>query len=270
MRRRIHELAAAYALDALGPKELRRFERHLNRCEPCAYEVRMLSIDTVRLGRAAAAPAPPQMRARVLTVARMTAQEQAPAGARLAAARPAAVRPAPVRPRSRGVRPRLRLTAVAAAFCLGAAVMLGVAYQRTSAELDRERAAAAAVNQVLAAPDAAARTGSDAQGRGITAVVSTSLHRAVVTTHGLPAAPAGKVYQLWLMGESSSSVRSAGLLPDGGGPVVATALNDRSTAFAVTLEPDGGSKSPTTTPVAQLALVVRETGNIASTALTQR
>jgi anti-sigma-K factor RskA len=148
--------------------------------------------------------------------------------------------------------------------------MLGVAYQRTSAELDRERAAAAAVNQVLAAPDAAARTGSDAQGRGITAVVSTSLHRAVVTTHGLPAAPAGKVYQLWLMGESSSSVRSAGLLPDGGGPVVATALNARSTAFAVTLEPDGGSKSPTTTPVAQLALVVRETGNIASTALTQR
>lgn len=269
MRRRIHELAAAYALDALGPKELRRFKRHLDRCEPCAYEVRMLSIDTVRLGRAAAAPAPPQMRARVLTVARMTAQEQAPAGARPAAVRPAA-RPAPARPRSRGVRPRLRLTAVAAAFCLGAAVMLGVAYQRTSAELDRERAAAAAVNQVLAAPDAAARTGSDAQGRGITAVVSTSLHRAVVTTHGLPAAPDGKVYQLWLMGESSSSVRSAGLLPDGGGPVVATALNDRSTAFAVTLEPDGGSKSPTTTPVAQLALVVRETGNIASTALTQR
>ena len=269
MRRRIHELAAAYALDALEPKELRRFERHLNRCEPCAYEVRMLSIDTVRLGRAAAAPAPPQMRARVLTVARMTAQEQAPAGARPWAARPAA-RPAPTRPRSRGVRPRLRLTAVAAAFCLGAAVMLGVLYQRTSAELDRERAAAAAVNQVLAAPDAAARTDTDAQGRGITAVVSTSLHRAVVTTHGLPAAPAGKVYQLWLMGESSTSVRSAGLLPDGDGPVVATALNARSTAFAVTLEPDGGSKSPTTTPVAQLALVVRETGNIASTALTQR
>jgi anti-sigma-K factor RskA len=143
-------------------------------------------------------------------------------------------------------------------------------YQRTSAELDRERTAAAAVNQVLAAPDAATRTGTDARGRGLTAVVSASLHRAVVSQHGLPAAPDGKVYQLWLMGDSSSSVRSEGLLPDNGGPVVATALNDTSAAFAVTLEPDGGSKSPTTTPIAQVALAVRETGNIKSTALTQR
>jgi anti-sigma-K factor RskA len=223
----------------------------------------MLGQDAVRLGRAASFPPPLFMRDRVLTAVRTTAQESA-APAR--AARPAA---ATTRPRSRA-KPRIRLTSVAAAFCLAAAVVLGVLFVRTDAELGRERDASAAVNQVLAAPDATARSGSDSQGRGITAVVSNSLHRAVVTTHGLPSAPAGRVYQLWLMGGGSASVRSVGLLPSDGGPLVATALNDRSTAFAVTVEPDGGSQRPTTNPVAQLPLTVRETGTIASTALTQR
>uniref|UniRef100_UPI000FCA96B3 anti-sigma factor n=1 Tax=Actinacidiphila soli TaxID=2487275 RepID=UPI000FCA96B3 len=137
---------------------------------------------------------------------------------------------------------------MAAAFRRAAAVVLGVLFVRTDAQLGRERDATAAVNQVLAAPDATARSGSDSQGRGITAVVSNSLHRAVVTTHGLPSAPAGRVYQLWLMGGDPASVRSVGLPPSNGSPLVATALNDRSTAFAVTVEPDGGSQRLPRTP----------------------
>jgi anti-sigma-K factor RskA len=268
MRRRIHELAAAYALDALEPREQRRFERHMARCEPCAYEVRRLGQDAVRLGRAASFPPPPMMRERVLTAVLTTPQEAAPA--RSAASIP--VTRAHLRARPRPRQPRLRLTAVAAAFCLGAAVVMGVQYVRVNTALDRERTAAAAVNQVLAAPDASARSGTDGQGRGITAVVSNSLHRAVVSAHGLPTAPSGRVYQLWLMGGSgsSASVRSVGLLPSNGGPVVATALNDRSTAFAITVEPDGGSARPTTDPVAQLPLALQETGSITSTALTHR
>lgn len=206
------------------------------------------------------------MRDRVLTAVLTMPQEAAPA-------RPATDIPvtrAGTRAASRArARPRIRFTAVAAAFCLAAAVVMGVQYVRTSTELDRERTAAAAVNQVLGAPDAKARSASDNQGRGITAVVSDSLHRAVVTAHGLAAAPSGRDYQLWLM-SGDSAVRSVGLLPDDGVPLVATALNDKSTAFAITVEPDGGSTRPTTDPVAQLPLVVQETGSITSTALTQR
>ncbi|MGI5249461.1 zf-HC2 domain-containing protein [Actinacidiphila glaucinigra] len=62
MRGSVHELAAAYVLDTLAPRELRRFERHLMRCDACADRVRRLAGDTVRLGAGASAvPAPPPM-----------------------------------------------------------------------------------------------------------------------------------------------------------------------------------------------------------------
>jgi anti-sigma factor RsiW len=65
---------------------------------------------------------------------------------------------------------------------------------------------------------------SGAPGRGgwlrrATAVVSTRNHEAVVTTAGMPAPPASRVYQLWLI--SVSGARSAGLMPAGSAPTTA-------------------------------------------------
>ncbi|WP_412180207.1 RskA family anti-sigma factor, partial [Streptomyces rimosus] len=40
-RRGAHTLAAPYALDALGPRERCRFERHLRRCPDCAAQLRV-------------------------------------------------------------------------------------------------------------------------------------------------------------------------------------------------------------------------------------
>ncbi|NEB18827.1 RskA family anti-sigma factor, partial [Streptomyces coelicoflavus] len=48
-RAALHSLAAPYALDALDGAERVRFERHLERCDRCAAEVRALSEDAVRL-----------------------------------------------------------------------------------------------------------------------------------------------------------------------------------------------------------------------------
>jgi hypothetical protein len=107
---------------------------------------------------------------------------------------------------------------------------------------------------------ARAGTTSDGQGRGITAVVSRGLGRAVVTVHGLPNLPQGRVYQLWFTGtQPNATVRPAGLLgrdPVTGStdPVIATGVTARSTGFAVTEEPAGGSQRPTTTPLTQLAI----------------
>jgi anti-sigma-K factor RskA len=72
----------------------------------------------------------------------------------------------------------------------------------------------------------------------------------VFTSHGLPPLPPGKVYQLWFIGPPT--VRSAGLLPAAqagqAGPVLASGLV-RGDEIGLTVEPAGGTRKPTTTPI---------------------
>ncbi|OAR22095.1 hypothetical protein A8W25_27925 [Streptomyces sp. ERV7] len=240
--RGVHSLAVPYALNALEPRELRRFERHLARCAVCAAEVRELAAGTERLGRATARPAPDALRERVLREIRTTEQE-----------RPAAAS-TPLRPPRPAVRrPLLLATAGAAALALAGAVLLGVQLDRTQDRLDAERARAASIAEVLAAPDARTGTERDSRGRGISAVAAPGLHRAVVTVVGLGAPPRGRVRQLWVMAGQNAAPRSAGLVR-GEHPAVVTGIAPGSTAFAVTDEPEGGSPRPTTPPLVQLAL----------------
>ena len=65
-REEVHELAAAYVLDALGPDELRAFEDHLATCEACLEEVASLGRAASALSYAAEGPAPsPELRGRI-------------------------------------------------------------------------------------------------------------------------------------------------------------------------------------------------------------
>ena len=66
LRRAIHDLAGAYALDALDGAELARFERHLATCRTCPDEVRGFTATAAALGLAAAATPPPSLKGRVL------------------------------------------------------------------------------------------------------------------------------------------------------------------------------------------------------------
>ncbi|MFI0735309.1 anti-sigma factor domain-containing protein [Streptomyces sp. NPDC021225] len=273
--RKAHAPAGAYALDALDPKERLRYERHLARCPGCAQEVRDLAQGAVRLARAVAAPAPPEMRQRVLAAAYATPQE-APsaadggygyAGQQARAAHAGRSGPGGRRARGRGLSPSfrrpvlgLRIAAAAGALSLAAAVVLGVELVRTRDALDRERGATRAVEQVLSAPDARGVSARDAQGRGINAVTSRRLGAAVVTVSGLAAPPDGRAYQLWMIDAgpsgASGTPRSAGLL-DGNGEgtsLVTGGFGAHTERLAVTLEPDGGSTRPSTNPVVQLAL----------------
>ncbi|MFC9469975.1 RskA family anti-sigma factor, partial [Streptomyces coelicoflavus] len=145
-RAALHSLAAPYALDALDGAERVRFERHLERCDRCAAEVRALSEDAVRLAWSTAAPAPPALRERVLAAVRGTAQEPAPT--RTPSTGPAPRLPVQARGgrpsagRSRGPRPRPLLvpfaTATAAA-ALVVASLFAVQAGRTQDELDTAR-----------------------------------------------------------------------------------------------------------------------------------
>lgn len=275
--RKAHALAGAYALDALDPKERRRYERHLSRCPGCAQEVRDLAQGAVRLARAVAAPAPPEMRQRVLAAAYAIPQEAPSAadggygygygGQQARAAHAGRSGPSGRRARGRGLSPSfrrpvlgLRIAAAAGALSLAAAVVLGVELVRTRDTLDRERGATRAVEQVLSAPDALGVSARDAQGRGINAVTSRRLGAAVVTVSGLAAPPDGRAYQLWMIdvdpSGASGAPRSAGLLNGSGEgtSLVTGGFGAHTERLAVTLEPDGGSTRPTTNPVVQLAV----------------
>src|SRR5690242_20091134 len=67
----VHELAAAYVLDALGDEERRIFEAHLARCTVCEEELESLRQAAALLAYAAFGPAPqPALRERLLDRAR--------------------------------------------------------------------------------------------------------------------------------------------------------------------------------------------------------
>jgi anti-sigma-K factor RskA len=67
----LHDLAAAYALDALDPEDRWTYERHLDGCERCREEVAALRETAADLAYVAEGPAPrPELRDRILLEAR--------------------------------------------------------------------------------------------------------------------------------------------------------------------------------------------------------
>jgi anti-sigma-K factor RskA len=241
LRHDLHILTGAYALDALEHAEQERFEHHLQRCQPCSHEVRDLHETATQLALAVAEAPPPQLRERVL--AAVTRTRQLP---------PATdQRPVP-KPRSVWLP---RLAAAAAAVAAVVAIVLGVTQSATQSKLDRVQAQEQAIAAVLNAPDVRIASHRTSVGGTATVVFSEVSHKMMVTTAGLPPLPASKVYQLWLI--APGNIRSAGLLPAPTGgrtaPVLTAGLAAGDQA-GVTVEPAGGSRQPTTTPIIAIPL----------------
>jgi anti-sigma-K factor RskA len=241
LRHDLHILTGAFALDALENAERERFEHHLQRCQPCSHEVRGLHETATRLALAVARVPPPQLRERVLTAAARTRQH------------PPVIdqRPLP-QPRSAWFP---RLAGAAAAVAVVVAVTLGITQSATQSRLDHVLAQEQAIEAVLAAPDARIARHHASVGGIATVVYSEARHKLVFTTAGLPPLPDGKVYQLWLI--APGKYTSAGLLPAASGgrtaPVLASGLVAGDQA-GVTVEPAGGSRQPTTTPIIAIPL----------------
>ncbi len=247
LRHEVHSLTGAYAVDAIDDEaEKDKFERHLRRCQQCSGEVRGFAETTTRLAYAASVPPPQAMRTNVLTAISLTRQ----------------LPPVTEQRRSR-VRPsrafwsgRLPLFSYAfTAACAGAAIVLLVVLIGTRHQLDQAQQRNTALAAVLAAPDSRAVTQTTSAGGHATLVYSLRRHAVIFTSHGLPPPPPGKVYELWLLGPPQT--RPAGLLGSGesgrSGPVLAEGAIHGDT-FGLTIEPAGGTKKPTTTPILLIAL----------------
>ncbi|MEW2306855.1 anti-sigma factor [Streptomyces sp. NPDC006655] len=239
----LHRLTGAYALHALSDEENASFERHLVGCEPCAQETAELSATAARLALAVAAPASPALREQVLR--RITTVRQEAPGT-----------PDRVLPLGAGLKGRV-LSRWALAACLAAAAALGGTtvwqhQQAADARAEARQAARSAdeITAVLAAPDARTRATELAGGATGTVVVSLDRDRAVFVASGMARPPGGKVYQLWF--DDGGTMRSAGLMDPGRSDQVVLLQGGvgRASGMGVTVEPDGGSKQPTTTPLA--------------------
>lgn len=236
-----HTFAGAYALDALDPDERDTFEAHLAACPDCRQEVAEFVSTAGRLALAASAVPPPALKHSVLR--QITDVRQEP---------PRTTRETPV---ARSPRDSLWLRRLMLAACLVAASLGGVAtWQHQEAQQARQQArqaqtSADRVAEVLAAGDARTHAASLPDGARGVVVTSASQNRAVFTASGLDAPPEGKVYELWFNDEGT--MRPAGLLDrDKSNQItLMDGTIDEATGVGITVEPSGGSKTPTLPPV---------------------
>ncbi|WP_327695969.1 anti-sigma factor [Streptomyces sp. NBC_00459] len=239
----LHRLTGAYALHALSDAENTAFERHLTGCEACAQETAELSETAARMGLAVAAAPPAGLREQVLH--RITAVRQESPG-----------EPGPSRAVRAGPRART-LSRWALAACLAAATALGGTalwqHQRAEDALAQARRATQVTDEiaaVLAAPDARTRAAGLTGGATGTVVVSRDRDRAVFVVSGMTRPPGGKVYQLWF--DEGGAMRPAGLMDPARSDqaILLRGAVDGASGMGITVEPDGGSKEPTSAPLA--------------------
>jgi anti-sigma-K factor RskA len=230
----VHALSGAYALDAVDDLERAAVERHLRDCPTCAAEVRELRDTVARLADDVAISPPPNLRAAVLGAVARTPQ----------------VRPSgPDRSQTTAVT-RWRRWAVAAVAAGVVAVGVGIGTWSVSehrvhdadARLAAEQRRAAAVEQVLSAPDARFVHTAGRDGGTVTVVVSHTRNAAVAVLTDMPALSGDRTYQLWKLDEGGGAT-SAGLLPaDGARPLGDIADTD---TIGVSVERKGGATQPT-------------------------
>lgn len=226
----LHDLAAAYVLDALDDDERDRFEAHLVGCAACRTEVRELREVAALL--AAEDPVAPPAALRESVLAEVDVTEQAPAADERPAARPVAPTPT-----ARATRPWPTLAAAAVlvlVLALGALVLL------------RDDPGGSELAELLAAPDAVTVELEGEPSGTLRVVYSESEDRAALVGAGLDPAGTDSTYQLWAI--RGDEPLSAGVFdPDDPGDVDTSVElpAERPDLWAVTIEPDGGSPAPT-------------------------
>lgn len=243
----LHHLSGAYSVDALESDERSAFERHLAECTACQSDVAELTAAAHSLAGLHDATPPESLRASVLSGIAQVRPLPPPADDEAAAA------PADAASEGATVIPLFRRTTTWIAAAAAAAVLAvgGVALDTWSAD----QPTLTAIQQVQAAQDAATVTSRKGEFTA-TLAYSRALDRSALTVVGMPPAPEGKTYQLWYVG-SDEIARSAGFLTaadDGRAEAVLQGSLQNAAAVGVTVEPAGGSPSPTTDPIMVMAV----------------
>jgi anti-sigma-K factor RskA len=249
----IHDLTGAYTVDAIDDVERARFEAHLAGCPQCQAEVANLRAAASELAAQTLASPPPSLRASVLrsigairplpplvTSEEVTDREQATASPSSTPASPDSKRPEHHR---RAPRARQWLVGVAAAAILATG---GLVWHPWSPATSTTQVSA--MQQVLQAKDTQ-HFEKHVGAATATILRSTSLNKAIIEVANLPAPPHGKVYELWL--QQANTFVKAGFLPTGPANTVLLQGNATTAAGAgITIEPAGGSPTPSLPPVA--------------------
>ncbi|HEX5086624.1 MAG TPA: anti-sigma factor [Nocardioides sp.] len=223
----IHALSGAYAVDALDGDERARFEEHLAGCADCRSEVDSLREAAALLAETSAATPPAGLRDTVLTgITTVRPLPPEPAAAPVAA---------PVV----SLRPRRRRRTVAWLAAAAAVVAIGggaVVWQ----QVDEEQPSR--IEQLQAAGDVQRYTLPVGDGSA-TVYRSEDLNEAAIVTKGVPPAPEGKEYVLWL--QHGTMMTPAGVLPTGSDNKVFFS-GDAATADAAAVSIEDAGTDPTT------------------------
>lgn len=245
----VHSLIGPYVLDAVDDLERAAFDRHLRECDACQAEVDELRETSARLADGAWSVPPPALRENVLSAIGSVRQ--------LA---PISAPPAPPATTTRQMPRGLRLITAAAAVVVAAAGAATAVYavqdHRVREEQARTEAAQAAESRVralLASPDLVVRE-EPVTGGGRVTVATSKLHDAGVIMLAADAAPSdGRVYQLWTI-RSQMPVDEGALAPGQTATVTIVDGMGQASDVGVSIEPPGGSTTPTTPLAADVKL----------------
>jgi anti-sigma-K factor RskA len=236
----VHTLAGPYVLDALPESERAHFEAHLAVCTFCTVEVAELRTAAVKLATQVSTPPPPALKAHVMAaiedVRQLPPQVPVSRSTQLTPQVPVSRSTPKVQRFTR--RSVLALAAAALAVAAAGGVAIDQRQDRTAAERANQQLAA-----VLAQPDARTVHGTVEGGGQATVVLSTKADKSVVVLRDLPKLPKDRTWQLWMM-DPSNKATSIGLATGDITQVVNGSTTGMAT-FGLTIEPDGGSRTPT-------------------------
>lgn len=284
----IHLLSGAYAVDALDNDERTAFKAHLETCSSCRVEVIGLREAAIAIAGVAPIEPPIELRSRLLAAVSQTRQlppivsepAQPPFAEPASDPSEATILPvaasvmvphqaepadsaesarsaeqnspndasvaipgaqSTVIPLSRRQRARRGWALVAAAAVLIASVGAWRPWQ------DSDQVGP--VDSIMAAADVQKMEEVLPDGGSMTVYRSVSLDKAAVVTHNLPSAGPGKIYEVWFQDDAGSMIPAAVLPTNKSVEVVLLGSASEATAAGVTVEPVGGSPSPTSDPV---------------------
>ncbi len=244
------DLVAAYALGAVSKTEAAAVRAHLNTCPECRAEYDALRPAVNALAASAQASDDPLtgtmypsdlLKARIMKTVRAESDRSTE------------------RPRRAIVWPAYIVAAasiVLALWATGSNILVKSQAQQAQEQVAQLSTQVKAANSTIAAQKTMVGDLMNADSRRFTVAngaVVVHGDRIYVAMHGMPMPPKGHVYQAWMLHNGSKEMTpGATFVPDpehGNVAVVSLPPHARSFAeVAVSIEPEGGSKAPTTKP----------------------
>ena len=260
----LRDLLPALSLGALDADERREVAAHVSTCSECAAELAALERTVEGIGLEAAPVTPPAaLRGKVLARIEEERAGKVSSLSRMPVPPPQPARPKPLWAHGLALAASIALAVGASLYAWGLRSEVAILREdvaATSGEASRLRGELATLRRnwvevsramdVLRAPD---MLKVDLKGQ---ATLPSGTGRAfwsrsaglMFTAEGLPALPQGKVYQLWTI-KGTVATGAGTFLPDAGGAASVTtavaATAEVPDAFGVTIEPTGGSATPT-------------------------